>query len=286
MAIKFHCCICHTQLQAAQALLSNWTWYRYHTLPEMTSFLTALSVAYSDTCELHKAGSSELGKPIWVLRATAGIRGYPLPAGHASYNASSLNASFNASTPPLAARNFSRPIATLLGNMHGDEDVNRELLLRTCLQLCSSRSSTSNRTSSTARTTSNGANSTEAATAAAITARLSALLETTEVHILPSLNPDGAFKTSGGKPAPIRENANGYDLNRNFWSPAFSYSLPVPGANEFTGAGAAQRCYQKYGDNCREQAETKAVKAWLGAHRPAVSANMHGGDLGGWSAVL
>ncbi|CAG0897358.1 unnamed protein product [Cyprideis torosa] len=82
------------------------------------------------------------------------------------------------------------------------------------------------------------------------------LMDTTRIHIMPSMNPDG-FETSregecmGGRG---RSNANGYDLNRNF--PDYFKSNDV-----------------------EEQPETSAVKEWISAIPFVLSANLHGGAL-------
>ncbi len=66
--------------------------------------------------------------------------------------------------------------------MHGDETANRELLLRLIYHLASSYGKDS---------------------------RITALMDNTDIHILPSMNPDG-FEVR------LRNNLQGKDLNRNW----------------------------------------------------------------------
>ena len=85
-------------------------------------------------------------------------------------------------------------------------------------------------------------------------ARIVSLLEAVEVHIMPSMNPDGYAKKQ-------RENANGVDLNRNF-------------PDHFRGDSVNDTT----GDN--RQPETVAVMQYIQEHKHIVlSANLHGGAL-------
>ncbi|MCP3977991.1 MAG: hypothetical protein GY716_01495 [bacterium] len=115
------------------------------------------------------------------------------------------------------------PELAYIAAMHGDEVVGKEL----CFNLINYLT-----------------------TRYATDARVAQLIDSTEIWILPSMNPDG---TEAG----TRSNAGGVNLNRNFpdW-----FSDPVN-----TGAGRAP--------------ETQAVMAWTEAHNPVLSANFHGGAL-------
>lgn len=81
-------------------------------------------------------------------------------------------------------------------------------------------------------------------------ARIEALVDATEIWILPSMNPDGTA-------AARRYNANNYDLNRNFPD---QYDDPVDST-----AG--------------RQPETQHVMDWTSTHAPVLSANFHGGAV-------
>ncbi|XP_039101575.1 carboxypeptidase M [Hyaena hyaena] len=116
-----------------------------------------------------------------------------------------------------------------VANMHGDETVGRELLLHLIEHLV----------------TNDGKD-----------VEITKLINSTRIHFLPSMNPDGfeavvkpdCFYSIG------RENSNYYDLNRNF-----------PDAFEF--------------NNVSRQPETAAVMEWLKTETFVLSANLHGGAL-------
>ncbi|MGQ3235099.1 MAG: M14 family zinc carboxypeptidase, partial [Flavobacterium sp.] len=75
--------------------------------------------------------------------------------------------------------------------MHGDEDINREVLLRLCLELCSLGGGS-------------GPLPTSYAVDAQLRPRMQALLANTRLHVIPSMNPDLGYAA-----APKRFNANG-----------------------------------------------------------------------------
>lgn len=108
----------------------------------------------------------------------------------------------------------------LIGNMHGDETVGREILIKLIRHLLENYETD---------------------------ADIKKLVDETEIHILPSMNPDG-FNLR------MRTNAYGYDLNRNFPDRFFGQITPV-------------------------QVETKAVMDWSLRENFTLSANFHGGDL-------
>jgi len=81
-----------------------------------------------------------------------------------------------------------RPMVKYVANMHGDETVGRELMIALSEYLAKSY----------------GKN-----------ARITKLLDTTEIHIVPTMNPDGFEKKTLFSQS-IRGNANNKDLNRGF----------------------------------------------------------------------
>ncbi|XP_071075038.1 carboxypeptidase M isoform X2 [Dasypus novemcinctus] len=113
--------------------------------------------------------------------------------------------------------------------MHGDETVGRELLLHLIEYLVTNEGKDPDITN---------------------------LINSTRIHIMPSMNPDGfeavrkpnCFYSNG------RENHNQYDLNRNF-----------PDGFEF--------------NNVTRQPETEAVMKWLKTETFVLSANLHGGAV-------
>ncbi|KXZ54822.1 hypothetical protein GPECTOR_4g893 [Gonium pectorale] len=141
---------------------------------------------------------------------------------------------------------------TWIGNMHGDETANRELLLRLADGMCG------------------GA-------LAAGDPRWRALQDSTVVRIIPSMNPDG-FATRR------RNNANNIDLNRNFLvTGAFPYPPPqlaVALSQDQRGQPLHPAAWGwAYEGNSSLQPEAVAVSAYLSAHMPDLSANLHGGSL-------
>lgn len=135
---------------------------------------------------LFSIGSSVEGRPLWVLRLTAGL-GPLLPDGDA--------AGPDAAGPLVPGR----PQVKLVGNMHGDETVSRQVLVYLARELASGYRRGD--------------------------PRLVRLLNTTDVYVLPSLNPDGFERAregdcglgdSGPPGASGRDNSRGRDLNRSF----------------------------------------------------------------------
>lgn len=122
-----------------------------------------------------------------------------------------------------------KPEFKYLANMHGNEVVGRELLLLLADFLCSNYGRIN---------------------------RITKLIDTTRIHLLPSMNPDGWESSKEGDCTSVRGrfNANGVDLNRNFPDP-----------------------YD--GQRNELQPETRAVMSWIHQEPFVLSANLHGGTL-------
>ncbi|XP_054153380.1 carboxypeptidase M-like [Oppia nitens] len=121
-----------------------------------------------------------------------------------------------------------KPNVKYVANMHGNEVVGRELMLHLIAYLLNSSDKSKS---------------------------IKNMLNTTRIHIMPSMNPDG-FETGieGKCEGPGRFNAENRDLNRNF--PDF------------------------FQENTRvEQSETEAVRKWLHRIPFVLSANFHGGTV-------
>ena len=113
-----------------------------------------------------------------------------------------------------------------VANMHGNEVTGRETLLHLIVFLCMSYGHDP---------------------------EVTQLINTTRIHILPSMNPDGYQKAYEGLAG--RTNANGRDLNRDF-----------------------PDHFQRNGNSFSEM-ETRAVRKWLHEYPFVLSANFHNGGL-------
>ena len=82
-----------------------------------------------------------------------------------------------------------RPSVKWVANMHGDETIGRELTLQMAQFLLQNQSEE----------------------------RIASFLKRIDLHLVPSLNPDGfEMSTEGSCRSSHRSNADGVDLNRNF----------------------------------------------------------------------
>ncbi|XP_074039541.1 carboxypeptidase D svr [Leptinotarsa decemlineata] len=124
-----------------------------------------------------------------------------------------------------------KPEFKYVANMHGNEVVGKELLLVLIKYLCERYG---------------------------IDSRITSLLDTTRIHLLPSMNPDGYEISKEGDPSSLlgRNNAHDYDLNRNF---------------------PDQYGVNKYNEII--QPETQAVIDWSLSEPFVLSANLHNGAL-------
>ena len=129
------------------------------------------------------------------------------------------------------AHEAGEPEFKYIANMHGNEVVGRELLLNLAVHLTSNY----------------GKNQ-----------RITRLVDSTRIHLMPSMNPDGYEVSKEGDFDGVvgRANANDLDLNRNFPDQFFS--------NKF---------------NAQAQPETLAVMNWSRQVPFVLSANLHGGSL-------
>lgn len=179
-----------------------------------------------------------------------------------------------------------KPNFKYVGNMHGNEVVGKELLLWLAHYMCQEYK-TGNE-------------------------EIQLLMNTTRIHLLPSMNPDGyeAALNYPREPKPYtygRANANGQDLNRNFPDlDATACQIPngqrtdhlsrvMDFRREQRSAMLARSIFGEYpntlprdvystltkraGDKEERQPETEAVMNWILRHKFVLSANLHGGDL-------
>ncbi|KAL2088232.1 hypothetical protein ACEWY4_017060 [Coilia grayii] len=137
-----------------------------------------------------------------------------------------------------------------VGNMHGNEAVGRVLLLQLIDYLTKGYRSN---------------------------ALVTRLLDTTRVHILPSMNPDGFESSSRDCMNGFgRYNSHGVDLNRNF--PDAFLRRARAGARGGVRGGARAGATVGEGKEEREQ-EVEAIMQWMKMERFVLSANLHGGAV-------
>lgn len=130
-----------------------------------------------------------------------------------------------------------KPMFKYVGNMHGNEAVGRELLLQLAHFLLHNY----------------GKNE-----------RITQLIDTVDIHIMPSANPDGFEAATEGdcfgtKNPSGRENGNGVDLNRDFPD-----QFSVLGNKSLTEG---------------RQKETVNLMTWIVSNPFVLSSNLHGGAV-------
>ncbi|CAG0916018.1 unnamed protein product [Notodromas monacha] len=194
--------------------------FRHHNYSDMVAFLLEYAAAYPRLCRLYSIGNSVQNRELYVMEIS--------------------------DNPGM--QEPGEPEVKLVGNMHGDEAVGREILL-TLIQLLLEGYGplpTADRHKNwTAR-------------AEVERQRITHIVNATRLHILPSMNPDGyekAFSHQGAHGG--RENANEVDLNRDF--PDFFHP--------------SERSNKTF------QPETQAVMNWSKQHHFVLSANFHGGAV-------
>uniref|UniRef100_A0A5K3FA26 Peptidase_M14 domain-containing protein n=1 Tax=Mesocestoides corti TaxID=53468 RepID=A0A5K3FA26_MESCO len=142
------------------------------------------------------------------------------------------------------------PEVKLIGNMHGNEVVGREMLLRLADYICSQYL--------------NGDDF------------IVWLVKHTRIHLMPSMNPDGfdiAVK-NGNESSSGRENAHNVDLNRNFPdSDRLYFQWEAKDNSE------QLEFLQEYYTAPQSEIETKMIMDWLDIIPFVLSANLHGGAL-------
>lgn len=146
------------------------------------------------------------------------------------------------STDPPGNRTLGKPMFKYVGNMHGNEALSRQVLLYMIEHLL----------------TGYGKDET-----------VTSLLNNTEIHILPSLNPDGFEKAregdcNGFDKRSGRENANDIDLNRDFPDQFKNHEGPGTPTDRLVRG---------------RQPETIAMMTWIVANPFVLSANLHGGSV-------
>jgi carboxypeptidase D len=176
--------------------------FKHHTYEETLWFMKYFASKYSDIAALYDIGESVQNRKLWVLE----ISGNP------------------------GRHDPGEPEVKLVGGIHGEEAISKEILLQFIKLLCEKYDKDP---------------------------ELTKLVDTTRIHILPSLNPDGyaMARTKGETRRGIgHTNAHGIDLNRNFPDQFFPTISPA-------------------------QPETEAVEKWINSHPFVLSASLHAGSL-------
>ena len=137
--------------------ISNQLAATYPSPEEIEMELRSLTTKYSNISRLFSIGSSVKKRPLWVIKISKDV-----------------------------AVDDDRPEFKFIANMHGDEIVGRELMVRLIKDLLNQYGKDP---------------------------QITNLIDRVQIYIMPSMNPDGAALKSRG-------NANSVDLNRNF--PDFS----------------------------------------------------------------
>lgn len=180
---------------------------KYHNYEEMTKFLKDCVEFYPHIAQLHSIGTSSQNRTLWALE---------------------ISESVGIETP-------GKPNFKYVANMHGNEAVGRELLLKLAQYLLINY----NRTG---------------------TDRVTQILKSTSVYLMPSMNPDG-FEIAKERDCAGtigRYNAHGVDLNRNFPD---QFDVNKTLALNLT------------------EPETQAMLDWLAKKHFVLSANLHGGSV-------
>ncbi|MGH0183337.1 UNVERIFIED_CONTAM: hypothetical protein FKN15_011876 [Acipenser sinensis] len=201
--------------------------FRHHHYSDMELFLRRYSTEYPGITRLYSIGKSVEQRELYVMEITDN------PGTHKP-GRDTAPLALLLSNVPLTLGNTvtaegSKPEFKYIGNMHGNEVVGRELLLNLIEFLCKNYGSDP---------------------------EVTKLVNSTRIHIMPSMNPDGYEQSQeGDREGTVgRNNSNNYDLNRNFPDQYVPITDP-------------------------RQPETIAVMNWLRTYPFVLSANLHGGSL-------
>jgi len=203
-------------------------WRHYHNQRQMEAKLMEVHLKCPHVTRLYSVGKSVEGRDLVVIEF---------------------------STTPKQGHQAMKPEMKYVGNMHGNEAIGRELLIRLADDLCE------------------GWNSGDK--------EITQLVNSTNIHLMPSMNPDGfelALRTEPSKRGWLlgRDNAHNVDLNRNF-----------PDLDSLFYFMEEQRMpfYDHLLELFRDESDTKyepevrAVGQWILSLPFVVSANLHEGDL-------
>ncbi|CAD5228507.1 unnamed protein product [Bursaphelenchus xylophilus] len=200
-------------------------WRHYHDQDAMEAKLMEVAKKCSNVSRLYSIGKSVEGRDLVVIEF---------------------------STSP-GIHEAGKPEMKYVGNMHGNEAVGRELLIRLADYLCNEFHSGNK--------------------------DVVKLINTTNIHILPTMNPDGFELALHTKPEDRgwlvgRANANGRDLNRGF--PDLDKLFFFLDEQK---AGRYDHLLDIFKDEKNYEPEVRAVGQWTLSLPFVLSANLHEGDL-------
>ncbi|VDM47174.1 unnamed protein product [Toxocara canis] len=200
-------------------------WANYHDQAALETKLVEINAKCPDFTRTYSIGQSVQGRELVVIEFST------TPGQH----------------------KFLKPESKYVANMHGNEPIGRELLIRLADYLCEGIKKNDK--------------------------EILKLINTSSIHILPSMNPDGfelALATDPQNRGWLtgRTNANGVDLNRDFPDLDSLYyyfeQYKVPRYDHL---------FDLFDHDKQHQPEVEAVGRWILSLPFVLSANLHEGDL-------
>lgn len=211
----------------------------------------ALAAAMRETVKTTCAGASRV---VRLGSSTRGVDVLALYVGRGAGYASTTTKEEEEDERDDAMTRDGRLRFGLVGNMHGDEPLGREIALGVAKWVCE-RGLLGLGT--TDRASTSGYSSEEVGLAKRI-------LDEVTLIVIPTVNPDGFA-------AKKRENANNVDLNRNF--PYTEFVVPSGKYRRSHALGG------KIGDNSKAEIETELIMRWSERWRMHAALNYHEGAL-------
>jgi len=204
--------------------------FKYHDYKSMVDKLKEIKEKYPTITSLYTVGKSSQQRDLWVMIV---------------------------SDQPLV-HEAGEPEMKYIGNIHGDESVGRECLIRLIEYLCINY----------------GKNE-----------YITQLVNNVRIHIMPTMNPDGfeyEYNQTVHAQGPGRMNANNIDLNRNFPPVELMNNendpenVPVP---KETFQLDESRLNQLENSKIHLEPEVRAVMHWSVVYPFVLSGSLHGGAL-------
>jgi len=220
--------LCLISIQAASLASSGSSWVRHHNYAEMLAALDAVHSKCPDITYMYNL------------------------TGHPDHTIQGRNLAVLVISDHPEEHEVGEPEFKYVANMHGNEVVGRELVLRLAEYMCEAYKRGDN--------------------------NMQKLVDNTRIHIMPSMNPDG-WEMANNQPDAKdwlvgRANAQNIDLNRNF--PDLNR---IVYSHEQTHAANNHLMRQSLIDNTNLAPETRMMIEWIMDVPFVLSANIHGGDL-------